>query len=71
MNRTELAIAHLSEEWETVVVLCSKFDGSDTTAVRFMDGNGFAVQQMLEDQLDDMLFADGGEDGEEEESRKD
>ena len=67
MNRTEIALAHLTEEWDTVVVLCSSYDGTRTEAIRFIQGNTFAAQQMLEDEVDDMLYKDGGSYGETEE----
>ena len=67
MNRTELALAHLTEEWDTVVVLCSQYDGTQTEAMRFSQGNGFAVQQMIEDELDTFICESGGDYGEEEE----
>jgi len=61
MNRTELAIAHLTEAWDNVIVLASSYDGTQTEAIRFIQGNAFAVQQMIEDELYAMEDGNGEE----------
>ena len=72
MNRIELALSHLTEEWECVVVLVSRYDteSGTTFAERYTSGNSFAVQKMLEDEVDVNMFGDFEEedDGEEEET---
>lgn len=67
MNRTDLAISHLTEEWDNVIVLCSSYDNTEglTYGYKHVEGNAFAVQQMLEDEIDSHIFQ-GGCDGEEE-----
>ena len=62
MNRTELAIAHLTEAWDNVIVLASSYDGTQTEAIRFVQGNAFAVQQMIEDELYAMEGEDNDDD---------
>lgn len=64
MNREQLAIGHLSEGWDSVVVLCSRYRDGRTECYRSLTGNGYAIQQMLEDEVDNFIF--GGEDGSEE-----
>ena len=69
MERTERMIDILCDEWENIVILCSRVnDDGDTDAYRFCTGNALANQQLLEDTLDDMGMGQfiGGDDGEEE-----
>lgn len=70
MNRTELALHHLQEEWDCVVVLVSRYDAEHgaTYSERYTSGNGFAVQKMVEEEADLQAWPDDEEedDGEEE-----
>lgn len=71
MNRTELAIAHLEEEWDVVVVLCSQYDAESgaTYETRYIKGNALAAQKMIENEAELHMFGSFEEedDGTEEE----
>lgn len=75
MNRTQLALSHLSEEWDVVVVLCSRHNPltGETEMMRVKGGNAFAIQQMLEDETDEVVMGGlfyGGRDGNEEDGEE-
>lgn len=58
MDRTELAIHHLSEEWQNVIVICSGYDEEtgETELARHISGNAYAIQQMLENEAERFMF---------------
>lgn len=56
MERTERMIEMLGDEWDNVVILASRYRNGETEALTHKIGNGFAVQQMLEDAMDDILY---------------
>ena len=71
-ERTDRMISILSEEWDSVVVLCSRArHGEGTEMFRYATGNSLANEKMLENMLHDMMFVGITEedDGEEEETK--
>ncbi len=70
MERTERMIGTLCEEWQNIIVLCSRVGEDGRTEVyRYECGNALANQQLLEDTVDDMVcgaFISEEDDGEEE-----
>ena len=58
MNRTDLGASHLLEEWEAVVILASRYNPvtSTTEVYRLKSGNAYAIQQMLEDEVEYVIF---------------
>lgn len=67
-ERTERMISTLDDEWESVIVLCTRHTGHGTEMFRYMTGNALANQKMLENMLDDVMFTGGNSGDEEEES---
>ena len=69
-ERLDKAIEILHDEWDVCVVICSRYHEGVTEMCKAQVGNGFAVQQMLEDTMDDLMFSGSEEDddGEEEHS---
>lgn len=68
MDRSDLAVHHLAEEWDTVCVLCSRYnhETGQTEMLRHKLGNSLAINKMLDDEVQEGLFS-GGEWEEEEE----
>lgn len=63
-ERTDRMVGILAEEWDSFVVIASRVENGRTICFHSRMGNGFAIQQMLEDELYEM--EDGGSYGEEE-----
>ena len=67
MTRDELAIARLTEEWDAVVVLASRYVNGATETLRVIQGNAYTVQGMLDEETQ-VAFPGGLRDDGEEES---
>jgi hypothetical protein len=67
-ERLDKAIQILQDEWDVCVVLCSRYHNGVIEMCKAQVGNGYAVQQMLEDTMDEIVFGEieEDEDGEEE-----
>lgn len=73
-ERAERMMEMLGDEWESIVLLASRYSAeTGTEQLRFVVGNAFANEKMLENMLDDMRFGmhigiSEEDDGEEEET---
>lgn len=70
MERTERMISILEEDWDNIILIASRYDGSATDSFKVLKGNRFAVEKMLEtvgqevmaDRIFGNLYGDGEED---------
>lgn len=71
MERAEIVMNHLTEEWDNIIVLCSRYneESGTTELFRVIKGNAYAVGGMMEETMMNMsvgLGEQGANDGEEE-----
>ena len=69
-ERTDRMVDILAEEWDSYVVLASRVEDGNTIYFHARVGNQFAIEKMLENELDDMKYGSPEEGyGEEEEAK--
>ena len=64
-ERTDRMVKILGEEWDNVIVLCSRYKDGQTQMFRYMLGNALANHKQMEDTIDCMMFAGDDDDMEE------
>lgn len=59
-ERAERMMSMLRDEWDCVVVLASRYsEETGTEQLRYVVGNAFANEKMLESMLDEMQYSIG------------
>lgn len=57
-ERAERMMAMLRDEWDSVVLLASRYrEATGTEQLRYVVGNAFANEKMLESMLDEMQYS--------------